>query len=565
MTSKFAGQDVASWVGIGGGVTGKAHVSQPGGAAPSGGVKSTNKDVDAVVATMQNLMADLGTKLSTPDAAQAVVGRLQQENPNTKVTAKMITDQAVHFARTGSSTSSRATAADGVWGKNTHDALVAIQNLVAQLNIKDVIISEGTGPAPYKSMKDEELIERARDNISNISRIFGALGIQTSIESVGESSGMVVVDMVDPYLLESGLTDPFGAGWGTRAVTMGNLADLLSFFDFMSGLRPSFPCNSLGGDKEVPKAETVPARPVTAALDDYFERLAKEVLDRSIIRFGQAVEAAPPSAAPTVSDPHCVSVIDEVIKWFSERSRIIFNEFFPERLRNRLPNPRPDQKGKIVTMHDAQLGAFYVQQMDAISNTWNDIKDSIIKAFKAQGKTNPPIVTRKMIRDALSGVGTSGTTTGKAHKRRDDGGNGGEDVEGMTIHRRQQKPPLDRFMALSNFSGDAVDRVAKLSAGGVLPEINLREWSSGAWTSLAQSDVAGQDDAQKYANFGPWAAAIRDALRDAYNEWKSYGPNDQLLEQQRDWLNRWVGRINATIGTWQGEFKERMERARRGL
>jgi hypothetical protein len=599
MTSKFAGQDVASWVGIGGGVTGKAHVpSGHGGAAPSsgvvpsggaksnGGVKSTNKDVDAVVATMQNLMVDLGTKLSTPDVAQAVASRLQQEDPNTKVNSNSITEQAVHFSRTGSAASSRTSpsgaAGDGVWGKNTHDALVAIKNLVAQLNIKDVIISEGTGLIPYQSMKDEELIERARDNISNISRIFGALGIQTSVESVVEDSGMIVVDVVWPNL--SGLEDPFGSGWGTRAVTMGNLLDLLTFYDFMSGLKPPFLCNPLDSE---PTSQVAPKVPATAAFEDYFKKLADEVLDRSIIRLGQAAEtvsAAVPVVPPQPSDPHCVSVIDEIIKWFSERSRIIFDAFYPERLRNRLPNPRPDQKGRIVTMHDAQVGKFYVQQMENISNAWNDIRDKVIDAIKTHGNAKSPIVTRKMVKDILGGTGGStGVPTGKAHQRRDDGeGSEGGEGRGRTVNygKTGQEPPLSNFIILSNFPNDLTKDISKFNPGGVLPELDIRHWSLGSWVNIAQTDVFGNTDAEKYENFGPWAMAVRDSLRNIYNDWKESAINhynnwkrgnhndqeveamsDKLhsnLENQRDWLEKWVGRINSMLGLWHSTYKERI-------
>ena len=586
MTSKFAGQDVASWVGIGG-VTGKAHVPGHGGTAPSGvvpssGAKSTNKDVDAAVATMQNLMVDLGNKLSTSDAAQAVVSRLQQENPNTKVTAKTITDQAVHFSRTGSAASSRATAGDGVWGKNTHDALVAIKNLVAQLNIKDVIISEGTGQIPYQSMKDEELIERARENINNLSRIFGALGIQTSVESVAESSGMIVVDVVKPDL--SGLEDPFGAGWGTRPVTMGDLKDLLTFYDFISGLKPHFPCSPLDFE---PAPQAAPKAPATAAFEDYFAKLANEVLDRSVIRLGQAAEVTPASIAPVApaqpSDPHCVSVIDEIIKWFSERANAMFDALYTAYEKS-LKSPRPDRKGKIATKYDAQVGKFYVNQMENISNDWNDIKDKIIDAIKTHGNAKSPIVTRKMIKDILGGAGG---TTGKAHQRRDEGGEGGES-RGRTVNygKSGQEPPLSNFIILSNFPSALTKDISQFNPGGVLPELDIRHWSLGNWVNIAQTDVFGNTDAEKYENFGPWAVAVRDSLKNIYNDWaesaKNHynnwkrgnhndqeveGEHDKLqsnLEKQRDWLERWVGRINSMLGLWQSTYKERMERARRG-
>jgi hypothetical protein len=593
MTSKFAGQDVASWVGVGsgGGVTGKAHIpGGHGGAAPSGeaagGVKSTNKDVDGTVATMQNLMVDLGTQLSKPGVAQSVVSTLQQQDPNTKVTSKIITDQAVYFARTGSSASSRAAAADGVWGKNTRDALLAIKKLVEQLNIKDVIISEGTGTIPYQSMKDAELIEKARENINNISRIFGALGIQTSVESVAEGSGMIVVDVVDPSLPDSGLSDPFGAGWGNQPVTMGNLADLLSFFDFMSGLKPHFPCNPLDSEPQAAPNQAPAKAPATASLEDYFEKLANEILDRSIFRLGQNAEvvpvAAPAVATPVASDSHCLSVIEESIKWFLQRANEEYRTLYAA-LERSLPSPRPDRKGKIASKYDAQIGKFYAQQMENISNAWDEIKNDIINAIKAHGNPKAPIVTRKMIRELLHGA--SGTT-GKAHQRRDEGEG---EARGRTVNYGKSggEPPLGNFIIMQNFPTSQTKAVADLTIAGLLPQLNINDWSFGGWEQIALSNVAGEGDGAKYANFGPWAAAVRDALRDIYNKWSTSAINqfndwkergrhdDRLLEEeynklqstlekQHDLLGKWEDKIRGILGVWGREYKERMERARKG-
>ena len=589
MTSKFAGQDVASWVGIGGGgVTGKAHI--PGGhgeVAPTSGVKSTNKDVDGTVATMQNLMADLGTQLSKPDVAQSVVATLKQQDPNSRATTKLITDQAVHFARTGSSASSRATASDGVWGKNTRDALIAIKNLVTQLNIKDVIISEGTGTIPYQSMKDEELIEKARENINNLSRIFGTLGIQTSVASVAEGSGMIVIDVVDPSLPDSGLSDPFGTGWGNHPVTMGDLSDLLSFFDFMSGLKPHFPCEPLDSEPQTAPKLSPAKAPATAALEDYFGKLASEILNRSIFRLGQDAETIPVATtplttAPAVSDSHCLSVIEESIKWFLQRANAEYEELY--RTWNKsLPSPRSDRKGKIANKYDTQIGKFYTQQMENISNAWNEIKNDIINAIKAHGNPKAPIVTRKMIRELLHGVGG---TTGKAHQRRDE--SEGE-ARGHTVNYGKSggEPPLGNFIIMQNFPTSQTKAVSDLTIAGLLPQLNINDWSFGGWEQIALSNVAGEGDGAKYANFGPWAAAVRDALRDMYNKWSTSAINqfndwkergrhdDRLLEEeynklqstlekQHDLLGKWEDKIRGILGVWGREYKERMERARKG-
>ena len=99
--------------------------------------------------------------------------------------------------------------------------------------------------------------------------------------------------------------------------------------------------------------------------------------------------------------------------------------------------------------------------------------------------------------------------------------------------------------------------------------------------------MKGGSDAEKYENFGPWAVAVRDSIRNIYNDWRGSVSNDyndwkrgnhsdqylekerdklhSNLENQRDWLEKWMDKINGTIGLWQKTYKERMERARRGL
>ena len=535
MTSKFAGQDVASWVGIGGGsgagVTGKAHVSQTVG---GGGAAPANKDVDSVVGTMQNLMIDLGTQLSKPAVAKAIIEKF----PNAKITADAINKQALLFSRTGSSASSRATAADGVWGKNTYDALVAIKNLVSQLGIGDVIISEGTGPIPNHTMKEDELITKARENINNLSRLFGSLDITSSVGGAPGAEGMVVIDSIDPSLPNEGALKPF-ENWGNRPVTMADLASFYTFFEFIQGLTPPWPCKDLD-------ELTGGAKPKAAFVENVIEKLAREILDNAIVRLGQQPGAMAHPGTTPVAEPsvpverqrgHCVNVIDSILDWFLDRAHELFQG-------------------------DAQLGKYYNDQMQKISDAWDGVRDAVIDTLRKQG--GPPVVTLRTLREATGGRGSD--ITGRAHRRRGEGGDEGD--RGRTVHQEQQRPPLARFISLTHFQDfnvPSLKNVKALSPGHVLPEIDLRDWDSGAWTTFAQSDVIGPSDAQKYENFGPWAAAIRDSLREAYNDWKSYDHNDDELKIQHDWLNRWVASINGTIGTWQSEYKEKMERARRGL
>ena len=222
--------------------------------------------------------------------------------------------------------------------------------------------------------------------------------------------------------------------------------------------------------------------------------------------------------------------------------------------------------------------------MESISNAWNDIKNDLIKAIKASGNPKVPVVTRKMIRELLHGTGAGGTT-GKAHQRRDEGE--GEGSSGHTYGRTNQGPPLGNFIIMQNFPSRQSKSVSDLTIGGLLPQLNIKDWSFGGWEQIALSNVAGTNDAEKYANFGPWAAAVRDSLRDIYNEWSTTAINqlndwkergkhdDRLLEQkynelqstlekQHDFLGKWEDEIRGLLGFWGREYKERMERARKG-
>ena len=98
----------------------------------------------------------------------------------------------------------------------------------------------------------------------------------------------------------------------------------------MSELKPHFPCNPLDSEPQ-PAPKLAPAKaPATAALDDYFGKLASEILDRTIFRLGQ--DAAPVVAAPVApaqsSDSHCLSVIEDSIKWFLQRANAEFDALY---------------------------------------------------------------------------------------------------------------------------------------------------------------------------------------------------------------------------------------------
>lgn len=552
---KIAGTDAASWVGLGTGKTpvptaaptGSAHVSRPntgtsGGAAPA----KNNQEVEDVVRTMQNLMGDLGTQLSKAEVAQEVVNRIKSEQPDSKLDAAYIQSQALKFSRTAANVQ-YAAPGDGQWGKNTKDALVAVKAFAEALKLQNVIITEGTGISPRKEMKPEELISAARSNINNISRVFSALGIESKVAGIKGTEGMVVVDSIDPTLPEEATTEPFKY-WGNRPVTMSDLSDFENFFRFIQALKPVWPCEMLEGGAE--KQDEIKPAPTPA-------QAAKEILDGSIIRLADLA----------TQRGHCVNVMDKIIDWFYDRSNTMFDSLY-ETYRQSLPSPRPDRKGKISTENDARLGKYYVEQMKKIADVWDNIRESVINYLRTHGHGKNPVVTSRVLREAVN----SSKTTGKAHTKRDDKEDGRRSDKSRSRGRTytpegdeySEKPPLARFMSLKRFNVPAMEQLRQLSSNGRVPEINLEDWRGGNWATQSQF-IEGASDAEKFARFEQWAQAIRNVIIQVYNQWSADDRPDAELKDQYRLLQNWLDAIKSMIRFWTTNHKEAIHRARQGI
>lgn len=565
MISKFSGTDVASWVGIG--VSSPTINSSPNGKAHVSTVQNnktiSNNETDGAIRTMQKLMMDLGSQLSQSVQAQAIV----KNNPNTKLSPEQIQAMARQFSNTAAGGLGKSPI-DGVWGKNTHDALILINQLVQALGIKDVIISEGTGPSPYKT--NDDLFSLAKQNIDNLSRLFSHAGATTTVQEVANNNvSAMIVDMVDPNLPAEGVNNPF-AHWGNHPVLVSDLTNFTSFFEFISsGFKPPFPCESLESnneDKKTPLAE-IPGS-VTASNEDYLQKIAKEVLDGSIYRLGQ--EQVQPVAVPTsvTNDPHCVSVIEQMIQWFKDRASEMFDYIYKSYNGKSLPSPRPDRKGKVGTLLDAQLADYYVRQMGKISDEWKDIKNSIINILKDRGSLDKPIVTSTILRDAISG-----SKKGKAHEtsNKNESNESTKDRyesnegQGRTIHQRTNAEPLSDFISVQdfeNFEVPSLDKLRALSDGKELPELELRKLRSGSWQTLANQWVAGVSTADKYRNFGAWISTLRDVIREAYRDWKGGRHNRDSLQNQYTYFSQWIAHIDGVIGTYRNEMESAISRER---
>lgn len=222
-----------------------------GGAGLAGGGAVTDKQHDAVQ-TMQSIMGKLQTDLQTQSVAQ----KAQQQLPNKD---KYDDWQALATeARSWGSTSAGGTTGtlDGIWGKNTKAALARIKQFVADTGIQGIMIREGQGASPYREMEDAAVIKAANDNITNLARLFVALGMAVPAEAKGQGGSGYVLDQIPTELTAEAATSDnvWPEFWGEQLVTVGDLRSFSRFFQLLMRLNYTA-CQPLEGeDREIQEA-----------------------------------------------------------------------------------------------------------------------------------------------------------------------------------------------------------------------------------------------------------------------------------------------------------------------
>ena len=219
-------------------------VSGPGAARPrSGGGGTSAGGAGAgtgstarseTVASMQNIMSDLSTKLSISANQEKAKSKGIAVLPTIGSTAK-----STFFARD-----------DGIWGKNTKTALENIKTFIDnnKEKITGVFINPGTGTSPYKEMKPEDLEHTAKANINNLVQLFVALGLDAP---TGLGTGQLRSTELDRITTPPTAPDALNREpwpWtkeGGSSINSDNFRDFLGFFALVQTLGLTIPCTPL--------------------------------------------------------------------------------------------------------------------------------------------------------------------------------------------------------------------------------------------------------------------------------------------------------------------------------
>jgi hypothetical protein len=565
MISKIAGQDAAAWVGLTGGKGPTTAPSHSGGAGRGGAAAqptTENKPVSDAVRTMQGLMGDLRNQLQDTNKAQTA---LAQINAKGQSGIKDVAELAAAAQAFGTTSAGARSSTDGVWGPQTRNSLINIKNFVEKANIPGTIIQEGTGPSPYKATKEDDLLQLANANINNLVRLFQTVGLSSTVAT--QKGSFIQVDSVGPELDPSGFSDdPWPTTWGKNPVMSTDIHDFYKFFNFIQNLHlVGELCKPLD---ERGKEETNNRNDRNRRADDQLsaiEKLAKEILESTIIRLGQegqqvgefdrakgqpAVETTPTPEPKAQDDKwHCFYSIDEIIDWFVRRANAIFAQLYPL-YRSSGENPRPDKKGTVVTENDMQLANDYKKSMDTIRAQWYGIRNDVINALKEQDKQDHPVVTLGTIIGVASGNAGGSGGAGRGERASGTGGSGytlsGEEEQA-------KKAPIADFMKLRvlarGLRTKAVDELEVLSDDG-LPNVDLNDWLNGNWQNLAE-DVKGDTPTQKLNGFRNWALAVKNVITDIFRNWnnRDQDHDDSVTKQQTHLWQRWLDAIDSQIGT----------------
>lgn len=250
-----------------------------GRAASSGQPSQVSVKQQDTVRSMQNIMTELSTSLSQLDKASQASGIL-----NGKITASDLQKAAMTWGGTAIGGQKGAAAADGLWGPATKAALERIQQFVSQTGIQGVSISSGSGSNPHREMNDADIIKLAEENITNLGRLFQAVGLSTPDAAKGRGGAGFILDQVPNILTDASATseDPWPENFGSVPVTVGDLRSFDRFFLLIQSLKYT-ECKPLqGADAKLPENKK------SSKSEFEIAKLAKEILDGSIWSFGQA-------------------------------------------------------------------------------------------------------------------------------------------------------------------------------------------------------------------------------------------------------------------------------------
>lgn len=555
-----------------------------GGASSSGGFTASEKQIDAVRA-MQRIMGRLEEMLAMADVAQKAATLLNNQN----VTADVIMKDSRSWGATSAGGTSGSY--DGLWGGNTKGSLEKIAAFVKNAGIDGVIIQPGTGDKPYNDMKDEDVIKIANDNITNLGRLFTKLGLSVPTE-VGQRAGSgYVLDKVSQSLDNTMIgASPWPEYYGDYPITVGDLRDFLTFFYMIQGLGYT-DCEPLstGSEKKEVNREEEEARYQYASLpESKIEKLAREVLEKSIFRLAQEAPAAQPATPEEVKpaeeasdigeDGVCVNVIDDIIRWFARRSRSIYAQMIRGSERS---EPHPLYTNRVISPTDTKAAQGYMSAIRNIYTQWMSIKKNIEKKLIDEGKAQRPVVTQDILLDVLrGGLDEPG---GGAARRREQGGvgsGGAYTVPAGTYSQAKMEGPIANYMPLESLNvsdgftaeQQTIQDLTGMTKGGELPSIDMREWRGGNWADIAIQYIKAPTQTEQLRKFPEWASNVQRIVNEMFRYWQDdihqmelpRNARDRVMRAQQTILGRWNAYIRAAIADSQRNMANAVARVNSG-
>jgi hypothetical protein len=568
-----------------------------GGGGGTGGCSEKQTDT---VRTMQGIMAKLRDELQLKAKAEAAKEKIKKADGSYQEgldTAEKISE----IARTFGSTSAGGTTGtqDGIWGGNTKKSLQAIKDFIQKAGISGVIISVGEGSSPYREMKDEDVIKAAQDNITNLARLFVAVGLDTPPEAAQQGGSGYVLDQVADSLHDLMIgQNPWPDYWGSRPVTIGDLRDLLTFFYLIQGLKYT-DCQPLE-ERAAParrrgrEEDDRGGRARGAATDQSeLEKFAQEILQNTLFSFavpesGEAVPGAPAAAEATPAaeaegddeaedaprsggegpmegggDGHCFATIGHFIWWFSQRARAVYAQMM--NLIRIKTTKHPIYKDRYVEDIDVQAAQAYMAAMRNIAMQWAQMMSRVEDILRKRGWTGRdgaqnPVVTLQILLEAMQGGGGAGRGPGGGGPGGGGSGSPGYTIPGDDPQSRALNGPIQNYMPLENllnsdfFYAQSQSDLASLTRGG-LPNIDIRTWRTGSWTDIATRYVEAPTQTEQLRMFPQWAGLVRKVIQEMFTNWqRDYeGQYDveTVLRRQDRMLSTWEQYIRAKISQAQ--------------
>lgn len=503
------------------------------------------------VIVMQNLLTDLSNNLSKNKASISKTLGI----PEAYITTQLINTLASTGGQYGGQN-------DGVWGRNTTAALNAFNSFVKTSNL-DIENVEIGNEEYYKTVSSDELTKIAEGNSNVIRGLFAKLDISPSEKTKAETSTTKipagVYDMIPEYLTVDSMKKPLdSSGIGKIPVTPDDVDNIAKFFYFItSSITTAWDdsCEPLfTGKKSKEQKQTATQEPATTAGfdEDYIQKLAEQVLDKSIIRLSQEAPEKIQEQEKTVDTYDkgiCFSVFERILTWFQIRASALKQQLVTSGA----------NKDKI------ENATKYNDSIQKIIGQWFMFKRHIIENLEADGRASRPIITLEDIANAFKDSKEE-RETGRPRVRgvstRD--GETGHRSETLDDRKELKNGPIQGFIRLEQLirayglekTDPNVEAIRNIASHESLLPIDFNVWSNANnWVSLAQQNVKGPGT-EMYTNFPRYANLVAHILNAIYAKWVSEESETSQYadEEQRNQLKNlsaWGSRIQDLISVAQ--------------